>query len=127
MSTALVQDDSDSDSSSDSDDEDVQLGDYLPGQSGKLGGGEYNRVIPSRFTADSDDIFMRSVYNNYAREVANKDGVPQGIFYLTKSDARALAQEVLATHKNIRGGAQDKYLATYWDKAWGHFDVNKTG
>lgn len=127
LSSALVQLESDSSSDSDSDDDFIQTADYLPGQSGKLGGGVYDRVIPARFQADSDDIFMRSVYNNYAREVANKDGVPQGIFYLTKSDARALAQEVLATHKNIRGSAQDKYLATYWDKAWGHFDVNKTG
>jgi len=99
----------------------------LPGQSGKLGGGVYARVIPSRFEADSDDIFMRSVLSSYAREVANKDGVPQGKFYLKKSDAKALAQEVLATHKNIKGAAQEKYLSTYWDKAWGHFDVNKTG
>ena len=70
---------------------------------------------------------MRSVLSSYAREVANKDGVPQGKFYLKKSDAKALAQEVLATHKNIKGAAQEKYLSTYWDKAWGHFDVNKTG
>ena len=34
---------------------------YQPGQSGKLGGGVYDRVIPARFAADSDDIFMRSV------------------------------------------------------------------
>ena len=70
---------------------------------------------------------MRSVYNNYAREVENKEHVPQGIFYLKESDAKALAEEVLATHKNIRGAAQQEYLNTYWSKAWGHFDVNRTG
>ena len=39
-----------------------------PGQSGKLGGGAYDRVTPARFSADSDDIFMRSVIQNYAQE-----------------------------------------------------------
>merc|ERR1719263_2593608 len=75
-----------------------------------------------------DDFFMRSVYTNYAREKAEeKTEKPLGIFYLTEGDARALAQEVLATHKGITGAAQASYLDTYWAKAWGHFDVNKTG
>lgn len=99
----------------------------MAGQSGKLGGGVYDRVIPARFNGDSDDIFMRSVFNNYAREVSNKEGVPQGVFYLKESDAKALAGEVLATHKNIKGAAQEAYLGSYWAKAWGHYDVNKTG
>ena len=106
----------------------VQVQDvYQPGQSGKLGGGVYNRVIPTRFSADSDDIFMRSVLESYAQEGATKDGTPTGVFTLTESSAKALAQEVLATHKNIKGAAQTKYLDTYWKKAWGHFDVNRTG
>ena len=106
----------------------VQIKDvYQPGQSGMLGGGEYNRVIPARFSADSDDIFMRSVLQNYAQEGMTKDGTPTGVFTLSESSARALAQEVLATHKNIRGAAQEQYLKTYWSKAWGHFDVNRTG
>ena len=56
-----------------------------------------------------------------------KDGTPTGVFTLSESSAKALAMEVLATHKNIKGGAQVKYLDTYWSKAWGHFDVNRTG
>ena len=108
QSSALLQLESDSSDSSDSDDDFVQTaGDfYMPGQSGKLGGGVYDRVIPARFNADSDDIFMRSVLNNYAREAAEeKTGKPLGIFYLTESDAKALAGEVLATHKKISGAA----------------------
>ena len=100
---------------------------YQPGQSGKLGGGAYSRATPERFAADSDDIFMRSVIQNYAQEHSNADGVPNGVFTLTESSARALAQEVVATHKDIKGAAADKYFATYWAKAWGHFDVNRTG
>ena len=100
---------------------------YQPGQSGKLGGGAYDRVTPARFSADSDDIFMRSVIQNYAQEGSWKDGEPTGVFTLTESSAKALAKEVLATHKNISGAAQATYLDTYWAKAWGHFDVNRTG
>merc|ERR1711990_190481 len=100
---------------------------YQPGQSGMLGGGTYERVTPARFSADSDDIFMRSVIQNYAQEGSWKDGEPTGVFTLSESSARALAQEVLATHKNITGAAQQEYLNTYWAKAWGHFDVNRTG
>ena len=100
---------------------------YQPGQSGKLGGGAYNRATPARFSADSDDIFMRSVIQNYAQEGATKDGEPTGVFTLTESSAKALAMEVLATHKSIKGAAQVAYLGSYWAKAWGHFDVNKTG
>ena len=100
---------------------------YQPGQSGKLGGGAYDRVTPARFAADSDDIFMRSVIQNYAQEGSWKDGEPTGVFTLTQSSAEALAQEVVCTHKQICGGAATKYFDTYWSKAWGHFDVNRTG
>ena len=100
---------------------------YQPGQSGKLGGGAYNRVTPERFSADSDDIFIRSVIQNYAQEGATKEGEPTGVFTLTESSARALAMEVLETHKSIKVQAQVDYLCTYCAKAWGHFDVNKTG
>ena len=127
QTSSLVQLESDSSDSDSSDDDLTMVGDYMPGQSGKLGGGVYDRVIPARFNADSDDIFVRSVFNNYAREGATKDGVPTGVFYLKEADARALASEVLATHKSIKGSAADAYLGSYWAKAWGHFDVNKTG
>ena len=104
---------------------------FQPADHGQLhtAGGEsgYERVTPARFSADSDDIFMRSVIQNYAQEHATKEGVPTGVFTLSESSARALAQEVLATHKNIRGAAQVDYLNTYWARAWGHFDVNRTG
>ena len=41
-----------------------------------------------------------------AREAAEeKTGKPLGVFYLTESDAKALAGEVLATHKQISGAA----------------------
>ena len=111
-----------SSSSSSSDDEaDIQVaGDFRPGA-------PYDRVIPARFSADSDDLFMRSMLKNYAVEVADKDGVPTGVFIMDKPAARAAATEILGTHKKMDGAAISAYLNTYFDKAWGHFDVNKTG
>ena len=44
-----------------------------------------------------------------------------------KGGAKALAKETLATHKHIKGSRLSKYLNKYFEKAWGHFDVNRVG
>ena len=101
-------------------------------------GSAYSRVTPANFAADSDDIFMRSVIENYAQEGSDcdddGDGNPvvttckgTGVFTLNKSAAKALATEVLGTHAGLSGDALTSYLDTYYDKAWGHFDVMQTG
>merc|ERR1712178_577982 len=98
--------------------------------------GAYQRVIPANFAGDSDDIFMRSVVTNYAQEGADCDELedgslvnckPTGVFTLNKSAAKALMTEVLGTHAGLSGDALTSYLDTYFDKAWGHFDVMQTG
>ena len=99
--------------------------------------GAHIRATPARYAADSDDIFMRSVVGTYAQEGAecDEDPVtlapvnckPTGVFTLDKSSARALATEVLGTHAGLSGDALSSYLDTYFDKAWGHFDVMQTG
>ena len=88
---------------------------------------KYERVLPVQFADASDDLFMRSMIMNYAREGKNEDGSPNGVFTMTEAQTRGASAEVLATHKSIKGAAQDKYMAAYFAKAWGHFDVNKTG
>jgi hypothetical protein len=96
----------------------------------------YIRAPPARFAADTDDIFMRSMVANYAVElgdcVCDDEGAfveckPSGSFWLNHSGAYAAAEEVLATHKGLEGEALGKYLDSYFEKAWGHFDVNLTG
>jgi len=99
--------------------------------------GQYVRAIKPNFSAGTDDIFMRSVVGTYAQEGAecDEDPVtlapvnckPTGVFTLDKSSARALATEVLGTHAGLSGDALSSYLDTYFDKAWGHFDVMQTG
>ncbi len=99
---------------------------FPPHEDGKLDGG-YERAVTSRFAADSDDIVMRSLITTYAQEHKNKDGSPNGQFTLDESSARAAAAEVLHTHKGLSGDALSGYLNTYFPKAWGHFDVNRSG
>merc|ERR1712146_408731 len=86
--------------------------------------GKYERVVTAHFSADSDDIFMRSMIKKYAVEERTDSetlddgtkigGEPTGKFWMTKSTTLAAA-------------ALASYLDTYFDKAWAHFDVNKGG
>jgi hypothetical protein len=100
---------------------------FHAGATGMLGEKEYTRVVPARFASDNDDIFMRSMILNFALELKTKEGLPTGQFFMNPSTARAAAEEVLSTHKELKGAALETYLKTYFDKAWGHFDVNRTG
>ena len=100
---------------------------FQPGEHEQLGKGGYDRVTPARFAGDSDDIFMRSMINQYALEGKNKDGSPSGQFWMTEAGARAASSEVLATHKGMHGAELATYLDSYFAKAWGHFDVNRVG
>lgn len=100
---------------------------FHAGATGMLGEKEYTRVVPARFASDNDDIFMRSMIQNYALELKTKEGLPTGKFFMNPATTRAAAEEVLTTHKGLKGAALEDYLKTYFDKAWGHFDVNRTG
>ena len=97
----------------------------------------YERVTTPRFSADTDDIFMRSMIEQYALEertkvVEHADGLktggePSGKFWMNQASALAAAKEVLATHKGLSGKMLEDYVTTYFAKAWGHFDVNRVG
>lgn len=74
---------------------------------------------------------MRSMIENYAidKNCAGKDEDPVscGKFVMNAVTMRAAASEVLCTHKGLCGKSLEDYLGTYFEKAWGHFDVNRTG
>ena len=99
--------------------------------------GKYERVVTPHFSADDDDIFMRSMIKKYAvEERTDHDvlddgtkvgGEPTGKFWMTQATTLAAAKEVLNTHKGLSGAALTAYLDTYFAKAWEHFDVNKKG
>ena len=88
---------------------------------------KYERVLPVQFADASDDLFMRSMIMNYAREGKNEDGSPNGVFTMTEAQTRGAAAEVLGTHKKMEAGATKEYLNTYFPRTWAHFDVNKAG
>ena len=88
---------------------------------------KYERVVPTNFADASDDLFMRSMIKTYALEGKNKDGSPNGQFFMDEATTRAASGEVLETHKGLSGGAKADYLKTYFPRTWAHFDVNKTG
>jgi len=88
---------------------------------------KYERVLPVQFADASDDLFMRSMIMNYAREGKNEDGSPNGVFTMTEAQTRGAAAEVLGTHKKMDAGAVKEYLNTYFPRTWAHFDVNKAG
>ena len=72
---------------------------FPPGHHEMLGAGGYDRVTPANFAADSDDIFMRSMIQQYALEQKTKEGFPSGKFWMDEAGTRAAAAEVLATNK----------------------------
>jgi len=49
--------------------------------------GGYDRQTPSRFSGERDDSLMRSLINNYAIELKDKDGQPTGNFFLDQDGA----------------------------------------
>ena len=100
---------------------------FKAGEHGQLGAKEYERVVPARFSNDSDDIFMRSMIENYALEEKTCEGVPTAKFWMNEAITKAASREVLETHKGLTGKKLQEYLDTYFMKAWGHFDVNRTG
>merc|ERR1712153_248105 len=88
---------------------------------------KYERVLPVQFADASDDLFMRSMIMNYAREAKNEDGTPNGVFDVAELQARKAATEVVGTHLKLEGKALGDYIETYFPRTWAHYDVNKVG
>jgi len=83
---------------------------------------EYTRVVPSRFTEESDDRLMNSLISKYALE-GKTDGAQNGKFYLDKAGAFAVSSEVVGTHLGFTGDKKESFLAGKFDTLWNHYDV----
>ena len=86
---------------------------------------KYEREVPEHFKEGSDDLFMRSMIKTYALEGKNKDGSPNGKFWMDKAQTEAAVAEVLETHKGLKGGEKADYIKKYFPRTWAHFDVNE--
>ena len=101
--SAALLGESESDSDSSDDEEESLLmtqGDYFkPGFSGTIGASACARETTARFSSDDDDIFMRSMIENYALEektaedkaTGYKGGEPSGKFWMDEAAAKAAA------------------------------------
>ena len=77
----------------------------------------YMRDIPDRFETESDDRLMHSMYNQYATE-GQKNGLPDGNFWLTEADARRAALEIVGTHLHLKGKDADSYVKGIFPALW---------
>lgn len=84
----------------------------------------YKRDTPDRFEEEADDTLMRSLYKNYATE-GEKDGLPNGHFWVTKADGKRVAKEVVQTHLGLKGDKADGYLNENFASIWAKYDVNE--
>ena len=101
-----------SDSSCDDDDnEDVQIKDFPANMSGFGGYKTYIRDTPDRFETEADDTLMKSMYETYAVEGEDKDGLPTGRYWVTKDQAFKAADEVVDTHLRLHKKDKAEYLA----------------
>ena len=66
----------------------------------------YERKIPGNYEVNEDhehvDMFTANIMRNYATEGV-KDGKPNGLFFITKDQAKSLAAEVVQTHLGYTG------------------------
>ena len=85
----------------------------------------YIRDIPDRFETEADDTLMKSMYETYAMESADKDGLPTGRFWVTKESAKKAAAEVVGTHLRLDKKAEADYVDAQFPALWARFDVNE--
>ena len=85
----------------------------------------YIRDIPDRFETEADDTLMKSMYSKYAIEGEDKDGLPNGRFWVTKASAKKACDEVVATHLRLTGKDKESYLEEQFPALWARFDVNE--
>jgi len=76
----------------------------------------YKRVIPINFSADKDDLLMRSVISNYAIEGQLADGSgPNGEFYLTRAAGEQIASAIVEQHFHFTGEKNTNFVKERMD------------
>lgn len=86
----------------------------------------YDREVPGRFSAESDDRLMNSLISKYALE-GNSNGKPNGHFFLNREGVTAVAKEVVQTHLGFKGEKLNSYLKQNLPGLWERYDVMGEG
>ena len=87
----------------------------------------YIRDTPDRFESEADDTLMRSMYDTYANESMDKDGLPNGQFWVNEANAKKAAAEIVGTHLHLLGADQKAFVDANFPAAWARYDVNEEG
>ena len=85
-------------------------GHFDPSMDGFGGYKTYIRDTPDRFETEADDTLMRSMYETYAIEGEDKNGLPTGRYWVTKDSALKACDEVVDTHLRLHKGDKKNYL-----------------
>ena len=72
------------------------------------------------------------MYRSYSTELIEEDKktgekTKTGKFVVTRSSAYQAGLEVLGTHKGLKGAELTKYMETYFERTWNHYDVMQRG
>jgi hypothetical protein len=86
----------------------------------------YERVIPERFSEESDDRLMNSLIGKYSIE-GETNGKPNGQFVLDRKAVQAVSEEVAGTHLKLTGAKNAAYVNERLAELWPKFDVNGVG
>jgi len=70
---------------------------------------------------------MRSLINDFAVELKDKDGKPSGNFFLDQNGAKEACNEVLLNNQHYSAGNASSFMNEHFAATWDHFDVNKDG
>ena len=73
------------------------------------------------------DSFTAHIIKDFATEGVTDDGKPNGHFFITKNQAKGVAQEVVQTHLKYSGKQLQDFITFNFDDAWLHYDVNDEG
>ena len=93
------------------------------------GNSGYTRKLPEHFNGEgpNDDRFMHNMIKNFALEGKNKDGSPNGKFWMDRAAARIIGTEVLQNNIGMKPADIPKYLDENFEKTWNHFDLYSFG
>ena len=139
----LAESESSSGSSSDfseSDDEGIQLADEdgdvtMEATSNHVDKGKLSGYSPSddkidqmfeEFNGGDNDEFVNEIIQDFCTKGKASDSNPDGVI-LTKSNGERATRKFIGTALKLNDAQADKWMSTYFDRAWKRYDVNNEG
>ena len=83
-------------------------------------------VSKNHQTAEDDD-YMKSVFDQYAKQGTDKRGNPNGVDMLTKDNAYQASFDIIQKWNDLPDQNTKAYLTDRFDKNWEKVDINHQG